>query len=214
MLINTLKIHEGKALRDYIKDHKLNQEKVATALGITRQGLNYHFNKEKLDFEFKEKLPEIGISIFNVKNNFTLQEPHLGYGKNPGTPVYDLEATAGNIEISEHIPETIKGYINIPSFKGCIAFLYVRGDSMYPRLKAGDLIGVIPVADLDIIQYGQVYLIITKDNQRMVKYIRKGKEENMLILRSENNKYDDIDIDRKKILKLFMVKGPVRDDWQ
>lgn len=203
-----MKIHEGKALRDYIKDHKLNQEKVATALGITRQGLNYHFNKEKLDFEFKEKLPEIGISIFNVKNNFTLQEPRNG------TPIYDIEATAGDFEFSQNFPELIKGYINIPSFKECIAFLYVRGDSMYPRLQSGDLIGVIPVQDISVIQYGQVYLVVTVDNQRMIKYVRKAKDNKEVILRSENQHYDDIELLKDKILKLYMVKGPVRDNWQ
>lgn len=131
-----------------------------------------------------------------------------------GVPVYDLEATAGNLELSQHIPELIKGYINLPNFRDCIAFLYVRGDSMYPKFKAGDLIGVAPVTDIEIIQYGQAYLLITKDNQRMLKYIRRGQDEEHLILRSESQNFDDIKIKKEKVLKLYMVKGPIRDDWQ
>lgn len=131
-----------------------------------------------------------------------------------GSPIYDIEATAGDFEFSQNFPELIKGYINIPSFKECIAFLYVRGDSMYPRLQSGDLIGVIPVQDISIIQYGQVYLVVTVDNQRMIKYVRKAKDNKEVILRSENQHYDDIELLKDKILKLYMVKGPVRDNWQ
>jgi DNA-binding XRE family transcriptional regulator len=63
---------EGEYLRTYLKKNKLNQEQLATALGITRQGLNYHFLKEKLDYEFKMLLRNHGVKLFdeNGKINF------------------------------------------------------------------------------------------------------------------------------------------------
>ncbi len=48
----------------------------------------------------------------------------------------------------------------------------------------------------------------------MVKYVRRGKDNSMLVLRSENEKYDDIEVKLSKLEKLYMVKGPIRDDWQ
>lgn len=54
---------------------------------------------------------------------------------------------------------------------------------------------------------------VLNTNQRMIKSIRKGKD-NHLVLRSENPNYDDIELHRTKIRKLYMVKGPIRDDWQ
>ncbi len=201
-------IHEGEALRSKLKASPVSMNEIADILGMTRQNLSYHLRKEQLDADFRRLIKE----KFEMENRLSSTIGDIRSGD--GTPIYDIEATAGNLELSGHIPETIKGYINMPSFRECIAFLYVRGDSMYPKLKAGDLIGVIPVDDIDIIQYGQVYLVITKDNQRMVKYVRKGKDNSMLVLRSENEKYDDIEVKRSKLEKLYMVKGPIRDDWQ
>jgi phage repressor protein C with HTH and peptisase S24 domain len=208
----TKTIHEGEALRSKLKASPITMNEISEILGMTRQNLSYHLRKEVLDGDFRRLIKE----KLQTENKFSIMSDAQAYYQSriDGTPIYDIEATAGNLELSSHIPETIKGYINMPSFRECIAFLYVRGDSMYPKLKAGDLIGVIPVTDLNIIQYGQVYLVITKDNQRMVKYVRKGKNDNSLVLRSENEKYDDLELQRSKLEKLYMVKGPIRDDWQ
>lgn len=195
---------EGETLRAYLKKEMISQQDFADSLGISRQALHYHLGKEKVDYEFKEKIAAIGHDVYNVKQKFT---PH-------GVPVYALEATAGNIEqVAQDIPEKIEGYISLASFRDCIAFLYVKGESMYPTFKSGDLVGVCPV-EPDIIQYGNPYLIVTKDNQRMIKFIRAGMDEEHLILRSKNKEFDDIPMKKERIVKLYRVKGPIRDDWQ
>lgn len=171
---------------------------------------------ERLSDYFKVAVKQLMHEKIIVKYKAVDDEDFVGNvsDRTNGVPVYDIDATAGNMELGNDFPELIKGYINLPSFRDCIAFLNVRGDSMTPKLKAGDIIGVIPVQDMDIIQYGQTYLVVTKDNQRMIKYLRKGKDDSHLILKSENNHYDDINLEKKKIVKLFIVKGPIRDDWQ
>lgn len=58
--------HEGELLKKYLKENKLKQEAVAEQLGYaTRHGLIYHFQKPVLAFEFKQKLRQHNILLFN-----------------------------------------------------------------------------------------------------------------------------------------------------
>lgn len=54
--------------------------------------------------------------------------------------------------------------------------------------------------------FGQIYLVLTED-YRMLKYVRKHKDENYIILKSENKSYDDIELKKSQILKLFVVEN-------
>jgi len=130
-----------------------------------------------------------------------------------GIPIYNVPVTGGDMVQFDGMPELIIGKIDLPAYHECIAFLPVVGDSMYPRYKSGDLIGIIPVIDGSIIQWGNPYVIITNDEQRMLKYIRRNlTNSESVILRSENDKFDDIDMPASKIKKLYRVKGPVRNE--
>jgi len=210
-------MHLGKNIKGLREARKLTQEEFAKKLGISRSTLaNYETEISKPEYDTLIRI----ANVLNVKLddiiNVDMKKAVLAnvQDRAEGVPYYDLDATAGNIELSNHIPETIRGYINLPNFRDCIAFLNVRGDSMYPKYRAGDIIGLVPVTDREIIQWGQTYMLVTKDNQRMIKYLRRAKDADQLLLRSENDKYDDIHLPKKKVLKLFMVKGPIRDEWQ
>lgn len=202
---------EGELLKMMLRAKGISQEEAAKSFGMTRQNLALYFHKNKLPRDILEIAKEkLHIDVFNN----IVAEPFATYSKASQIPVYDTEVTAGDFEFNGDMPERITGYISLPNFRECKAFVYVRGDSMYSDLKAGDLIGIIPVNDPDIIQYGNIYLIVTHDNQRMVKYIRRGVDDEHLVLRSKNKDYDDIHLHRSKVRRLFMVKGPIRDDWQ
>lgn len=193
---------KGSELKQLLRTENITQDAAAELLGVSRQTVNTWCKQDVLDEDIVEKIAKrLKVKALDKKNG--------------AVPVYDVDATAGGgMDFSTQLPETVKGYISLPNFRNCIAFIMVRGDSMYPKFKAGDLIGLEPVQDLDIIQWGHAYVVVTHDNQRMLKYIRKGKDDNHLILKSESDLYDDISIPKKKLIKLFMAKGPVRDDWQ
>jgi phage repressor protein C with HTH and peptisase S24 domain len=58
-----------------------------------------------------------------------------------------------------------------------------------------------------VVEFGQIYLIVT-DERRMVKYVRKGSKPDKILLVSENHeRFDDFEIARSKIRRLFLVKG-------
>jgi len=197
----------GEQLRAYRKANDLSQERMAAIIGVPRS------RYQKWEDGVAQPKYEDQLKIDKILSGI-VEESKALYLTNSGSPIYDTEVTAGEFDFNGDMPERIIGYISLPNFKACKAFVYVRGDSMYGELKAGDLIGIIPVTDTDIIQYGNIYLIVTNDDQRMVKYIRRGQDDNHLILRSKNKNYDDIHLHRSKVRRLFMVKGPIRDEWQ
>lgn len=131
-----------------------------------------------------------------------------------GVPVYNVDFTAGDLTQFTDEPQRIVGYIDLNGFRRCIGFVQIKGSSMYPDFIAGDIVGVEPIKDFKIIEYGQPFGVVTKTDQRLIKIIRKGKDDDHLILRSANKEYDDISIHRNDIDKLFKVHGPVRDQWQ
>ena len=125
-----------------------------------------------------------------------------------GTPVYDVDATCG--DYSRPIvftDENIIGHVNLPNVSANAAIIRANGDSMEPHINDGDWIAVREVFNFNEIFYGQVYLVITDEN-RLLKYLRRDKDEkNYVILRSENDRYDDMRLAKSSIRHLFIVEN-------
>ncbi|PMD94879.1 hypothetical protein BWI97_15900 [Siphonobacter sp. BAB-5405] len=124
----------------------------------------------------------------------------------PGyVPYYDIEATMGKVEMFEDFPEVPTGYIYAPEFTGCKA-LRAWGDSMYTRIMPGAVLFLYYMESKKYIDYGQIYLIVA-DGLRMVKYIQKNDNNELVTLVSENKTYPPFEIEKKDIQHLFLVKG-------
>lgn len=125
-----------------------------------------------------------------------------------GTPVYDLDATCGDrsrpiVFTDEHII----GHVNLPNVSPTAVIIRANGDSMEPHIHDGDWIAVREVANLNVIYYGQVYLVITNE-YRLLKYLRRDEDEqHYVILRSDNANYDDIRLPKNEIRHLFIVEN-------
>lgn len=122
-----------------------------------------------------------------------------------GTPVYDIDATCGLLSRSFE-DEKIIGYVNLPDIKKDSHIITACGDSMEPRIMNGDKIVLREIISWSYFYFGQIYLVLTED-YRMLKYVRKHKDENYIILKSENKSYDDIELKKSQILKLFVVEN-------
>ncbi len=125
--------------------------------------------------------------------------------KTDAIPVYDIDVTAGCLELSrEFTSDRIIGSINIPSLRrDCII---VRGDSMTPTISDGAFVAIRPISDLSCIFWGQIYVIVM-DDFRMVKHLRRHPDPKMVVLRSDNPAYDDMEVPREKIRKLYIVES-------
>jgi SOS-response transcriptional repressor LexA len=125
-----------------------------------------------------------------------------------GTPVYDIDATCG--DLSRPIvftDEHIIGHVNLPNVSSNAVIIRANGDSMEPHINDGDWIAVREVFNFNELYYGQVYLVITEE-LRLLKYLRKDEDEqNYILLRSENDRYDDIRLAKSSIRSLFVVEN-------
>ena len=81
-----------------------------------------------------------------------------------GTPVYDLDVTCGGrsrpiVFADEHII----GHVNLPNVSPTAAIIRANGDSMEPHIHDGDWIAVREVKNMNVLYYGQVYVVITDE---------------------------------------------------
>lgn len=124
-----------------------------------------------------------------------------------GAPVYDIDATAGVSPLSRMFAEDrIIGYLDMPGVMTDCPVVHVSGDSMTPIVPDGSYISIREIRDTSIIAWGAIYLVELED-YRMVKYLRrKADDSDVVVLHSENSAYDDIEIRRSDIKKLFLVE--------
>ena len=107
--------------------------------------------------------------------------------------------------------DNIVGNINLPAVAPNCRIVQVSGDSMTPIINSGDMVAIREIESTEIIFWGQIYVVIL-DDYRLVKYLRKHDDPSMVILRSENPNYDDIEVPRSKIRQLFLVQNVIRID--
>lgn len=135
---------------------------------------------------------------------------HRESGPGRGVPVYDLDVTAGFGPLEQQLTtDRISGYIDLPGVLNSANECMVRvsGDSMEPSIPNGSYIAIREVA-ADTIVWGKTYVVVMEEF-RMVKTIRKHKNQKMVILHSQNADYDDIEIRRDEIIKLYIVDSVI-----
>ncbi|MBQ4917068.1 MAG: LexA family transcriptional regulator [Muribaculaceae bacterium] len=115
----------------------------------------------------------------------------------------ELEVSAGRIEFFNTTCKPERIYIPGVEAEG---FFPVKGFSMYPTIQEGDIVGVVQVDDLETINPQKIYLIITRDNERMLKHIDMGKANSPYItLTSDNEKYEPFKIKKENVLSIYKV---------
>ncbi len=129
-----------------------------------------------------------------------------------GVPVYDIDVTAGCLELSRMFTEDrIEGFINLPDVARDCVIVRVMGDSMAPAIRSGGRVAIRPIRNLRNIFWGRAYVVVM-DDYRMIKYLRKHADPSKVILHSCNPAYDDMEVDRSEIRALFIVEAIIHCD--
>lgn len=130
-------------------------------------------------------------------------------------PLYELDASAGLVALfSDQTRQKPISHIQIPDLPPCDGAIYVRGDSMYPLLKSGDIIlyKEVPIG-ADAILWGEMYLlsfIIEGESYISIKYVQKADDERYVRLVSHNPHHSPKDIPADSIIALALVKASIR----
>lgn len=128
-------------------------------------------------------------------------------------PLYDTSATAGLLAIFNEANISPEDYLRIPNIPPVDGAIYVRGESMTPLLKSGDIIIYKKLElSLDSILWGQIYLlsfVAGGDTFTVVKYIQKADQPGFIRLVSHNDSFEPKDIPLGSIRALAIVKASI-----
>lgn len=153
------------------------------------------------------------VGTATVQSQFTLRTDRRVDVQS--VPLYELDATAGLVALfTEQGRRTPISHIQIPDLPPCDGAVYVRGDSMYPLLKSGDIVLYKEVLNgSKNIFWGEMYLLsfrIDGESYITIKYIQKTDDDRYVRLVSHNPHHSPKDIPIDSIQALALVKASIR----
>ncbi len=129
-------------------------------------------------------------------------------------PIYEIQVSAGlNSIFAGSNPEYLAGMVLFPKMPRAEGGMFVVGDSMYPLLKAGDIIGCVSLHDLESVIYGEIYVLqIEKagDISIVVKYIQPSEKEGHYKLVSYNKEHATMEVHKSCITSIARVTFSIR----
>ncbi len=201
-----------------MREMGVKQVQFAERIGVDTSNLSKYLNAHMpLSESFLNRL----VVNLGVSKGWLMDGTDLPFGKTPvrvdgevaangaggGTPVYDVDVTAGVASGRNELfaSENIVGWVNLPNMSPNCRIVRVSGDSMAPVINDGDFVAVREVSNPSQIYWGQIY-VVQLDDFRLVKYLRRHTDPNMVVLRSENPNYDDMDVRRSDIHEMLLVQ--------
>lgn len=153
------------------------------------------------------RTPEV-TQIFHPKGTEKTEEDGL-------ITLYDVEAAANLKSLFDNKDQNILGQINIPNIPKCDGAVYVKGDSMYPLLKSGDIVAYKEVPlEMSHIFFGEMYLVsidLDGDEYLTVKYVQHSeKGEDWIKLVSYNQNHQPKDFPLSSVRAMALVKLSIR----
>ena len=216
-------------LRQIIKNQGVTNKVVADALGIesTNIGRYDDLSKRKLselitiskslNMSLSELIQQSVIDDVELEEVTIINRPKYTekVEENGELYLYDIEAAANLKSLLVNKDQNILGKISIPNIPKCDGAVYVKGDSMYPLLKSGDIIAYkeVPV-EIQHIFYGEMYLVsidIEGEEYLTVKYINQSERGcEWIKLVSYNQHHQPKDFPLSSVRALALVKLSIR----
>ncbi|WP_062052628.1 S24 family peptidase [Aquimarina longa] len=135
--------------------------------------------------------------------------------RDQSVPLYDIEATAGLVPLFEAATDINPiDHIIIPNLPKCDGAIHIKGDSMYPLLKSGDIVLYKEIQDIENdLFYGEMYLVsidVGSEEYVTVKFVQKDDKDGYVKLVSQNQHHEPKSIKISKIRALALVKASIR----
>ena len=128
-------------------------------------------------------------------------------------PIYDITAAANLQTLFANTSQHLLGEIKIPNAPACDGTIYVRGDSMYPLVKSGDMVSFKQLHNIENLVSGEMYVVdfdIDGDDFLVVKYVKWEEVNKTLRLISYNEHHQDMIIPVSAVRAIAIIKIVVR----
>ena len=201
-----------KILMEIKYRYGLNQSEVSDKIGVNFKYLSNVLNgRYPFSEELKEKIYRQFTDAIVTRMDHPKSVEKLGDAE---VPLYDIDAAANLRTLMGDKTANILGRISIPNIPSCDGAVYVRGDSMYPLLKTGDIVAYKMVNDIQSLVDGEMYLVnleIDGDEYLTVKYVHhSSKGDGWVQLASYNPHHGPMDVRLENIKAIALVKFSVR----
>lgn len=126
-----------------------------------------------------------------------------------GIPLIPFEAMAGALTAERTVLEyECERYI-VPAFSGADFLITVKGDSMLPTYKSGDLVACkrVPMSER-FFQWNKAYVVDTNQGA-LIKRIKPAGKGHLYLI-SDNKDYDPIELPASSIYAVALVIGVIR----
>ena len=221
-------VRRAKLALDLKKDNELAQY-----LGVSRSTLSNWMARNSIDFALLlDRLREVDYNWLLTgkgvpRRSHSYCDSELACGEvellhNPKTPealddrsvtLYDVTAAANLRTMLEDRPQYALGKILIPNIPRCDGAIYVSGDSMYPILKSGDIVGFKSITSFADVIYGEMYLVSFNrggDEYLAVKYVNRSELPGHIKLVSYNPHHEPMDLPLEAVSAMAIVKFSIR----
>ena len=206
------------------------QKDLAVQMGATRPNVSGAFKGDPkiLTDKFIKRFNNAFGDIFNLNwllegegemlndttnNNIQIKviqedKPRISY--TGGRPYYNVDFIGGFDLVFND--QTIVPEYNIdfaPYNQDGVVWCNITGNSMQPKISHGDIIAIKEVIGWqDYLSMGEIYAVVTANNLRTVKIIRRGKSDNTLRFIPINTaEFDEQEVPIKMIIRVFEVLG-------
>lgn len=221
--------HEGETLKLYLKGSGIAINVAADTLQMSRQNLNYHLRKEKLDEDFKRLVTDklkIHFPLSERKDRtkavvpigkavplrLTPEEFQDAFPHWVGIPVYNQPISASFVKhYQDDNTFTPIYYLRDPRFKDCNFAAIITGDSMHSEIRHGDYVVCQEITDRSFIVFGDIYYVVAKNGLETCKYVNAMKnDDDSILLVPKNDNISPSPLKKTMIQKLYKVKGIIR----
>ncbi|MBE6282161.1 MAG: transcriptional regulator [Bacteroides sp.] len=202
---------------------------LAEYLGISRPTLSNWMGRNSIDYPlFLEKMKHIDYTWLLTgkgkpegrtadENGREVEIIHHPKSREPMddryVSLYNIHAAANLRTILTNKNQYIEGRILIPNIPACDGALRITGDSMYPLLKSGDIVGFKEIGNVENIIFGEIYLVsfqLDGDDYLTVKYVKRSEKEGYITLVSYNQNHEPMELPIVNIQAMGIVKFSIR----
>lgn len=185
-----------------------NWEEISSVLPISSAGLRAAFSRGSVDDVYLDAIE----NYLKIENKSEAGEAPISLNFKK-VPYYDIDFTAGFLEVENNQNTVPDSYISHPFFLNCDYVVRASGQSMAKIIRHGDAIGLIKLNNWrEFLPFGEVYAIVTNDGLRMIKVITKGDDDTKfkLISKPSESKKDEFppqQIKKSSIVAVFKVQA-------
>lgn len=209
-------------LTEFLSHKGITKTEFGRKIGVSSayvSSIRRSIDKEKIK-SIALNFPDLNIDwlLYGDGEMFRPSHPHYVFDaenkdQTQKIPIYDLVATGGIVSVFQNNDITPEEYISLPGLPPVDGAVYIRGESMAPLIKSGDIIIYKKVAlSEDNIMWGQIYLLsytYDQDSYTSVKYLRRSDRLGYVRLVSENPNFDPKDIPAASITAIALVKASI-----